>query len=67
MLRSRRLARLIAQELVRSVEDVVGLLKGRLNLRDLPVRLVTRLLGLFDKLTPPRNSLRRSPQLRSPW
>lgn len=67
MLRSRRLARLIAQELVRSVEDVVGLLKGRLNLRDLPVRLVTRLPGLFDKLTPPRNSLRRSPQLRSPW
>ena len=49
------LARRVTQELVRAVEDAIGLLDGRLNLFDLPARLFAQPLGLLDKLPPTRN------------
>jgi hypothetical protein len=49
------LARRVTQELVRAVEDAIGLLDGRLNLFDLPACLLAQPLSLLDKLPPTRN------------
>ena len=57
----------ITQELVRAVKDAIGLLDGRLNLFDLPVRLFAQPPGVLDKLPPPRNGLRRLTQIGSLW
>jgi len=57
------LAAFVAQELLRAVESAACLLDGGLNPLDLPTRLFPQPLGLLDKLTPPRKSLRRLTQI----
>jgi hypothetical protein len=55
--------RLVTQELLRAVEDALGLLDGSLNLFDLPICRLAQPLGLLDKLPPTRNGLRRLTQI----
>jgi hypothetical protein len=53
----------VTQELLRAVEDALGLLNGGLHLFDLPIRRFAQPLGLLDKFTPTRNGLRRLTQI----
>jgi len=65
--RGRTARRRVAQELVRAIESAIRLLDGGLNTFDLLIRLFTQPLGLFNKLPPPRDGLRRFTQIGSLW
>src|SRR3954462_146354 len=59
------LAQLIAQELLRAVEDALCLLDGGLNLFDLPICRLAQPPRLLDKFPSTRNGLRRLTQIGS--
>ena len=57
------LALSVTKQLLRAVEDPIGLLDGGLHLFDLPVRLLAQPSGFLDKLPPARNGLCRFTQI----